>query len=655
MRRAALLTVFVLCACEVPYVDRPTKVAFDPAGDFWSVPLPSELRRQDDRSYNLDRWPGERGALVKMWLETIDSRIRDGWGVNAGAFFTFTGELDASSLPKTAGETLTAESTVQFVDIDPSSPEYGRRFPVEVTFSSAAVTYAPAKLLSVVPVQGFPRRENTLYAVILFDNLKDSSGSQVGRSRVFHDALEQTEDADPKVVEVLAPLRDFLAATKLSRTKVAGATVFRTIDPNASLKKLAAWVETLPAPVLEQPWTQLNEYPDYVLFTARYRVPHVQSGNKPGRGRIVWSEDGNTPVQQGTQSVRVSVAMPKSAIPSTGVPLNIYFHGSGGEYREVMDRGPLPPTSPRPQQGDPPLGSGPSTYLARRGIATMGFDFPLHGDRESPPDTTGLKLYDLFGDIDSTVDNMSVAAMEAVYLSRLVSTVELPLPAGGTARVDPSKLSAMGHSMGSTIGIPVATVDPRIKGYVFSGAGGMLIEVATETTYPVNLRETLQLLLNFKQGEVLNRTHPLLHAFQSLWDLTDPSAKGRHVAREPYEGQVPKPYFLPQGLTDGYFHPGAQTAVAGALGTTLIGEELDPTTPRTLRLDGRGTTAYPLRSNLNGVTAGSLQIQTPYDLGHYVVFDVPSVGAQVGCFLAGIGSPTGPAIVSPRGLDDACN
>lgn len=657
MRRAFFLCLVFFTACDAPpaFVERPSQVAFDPAGDFWSVPLPSELRRQGDGSYNFDRWPGPRGNLVKMWLDTIDVRLRDGWGVNAGAFFTLSGELDVATLPKTPGETLTVDSTVQFIDIDPASPEYGRRFPVEVAYASQAITYAPARLLSVTPVQGFPRRENTLYAVVVFDNLKDASGAPLGRSRVFHDALEQVDGADPRVVEALKPLRDFLGATRLSRAKVVGATVFRTIDPNGSLKKLAAWVETQPAPQLEAPWTRSDEYPDFVLFTARYRVPHVQSGNKPGRGRIVWSEDGSAPVQQGTQSVRLSVAMPRSAIPPAGVPLTLYFHGSGGEYREVMDRGPLAPTAPRPQQGTPPPGSGPSTYLARRGIATMGFDFPLHGDRESPPDTTGLKLYDLFGDIDSTIDNMSVAAMEATYLTRLVSTVELPLPAGGTTRVDVSRLSAMGHSMGSTIGIPVATVDPRIRGYVFSGAGGMLIEVASETTYPVNLRETLQLLLDFKEGEVLNRTHPLLHAFQSLWDFTDPSAKGRHVAREPYEGQQPKPYFLPQGLIDGYFHPGAQTAVAGALGTTLIGEELDATTPRTLRLDGRGTTtAYPLRGNLNGVTAGTLQIQTPFDLGHYVVFDVPSVGAQVGCFLAGVGSEKGPAIVSPRGLDDAC-
>lgn len=654
MRRLFVLLTLCLTACEPAWRERPTQVRFDPNGDFWAVPLPSELRKQDDGTYNLDRWPGARPQLVKMWLDTIDARVTDGWGVNAGVFFTLTGALDPASLP-TAATTLTTEADVQLIDIDPESPEYGRRLPVDVSFTADAITYRPASLLAVTPVQGFPRRERTLYAVVLLDGLKDAAGQPLGASEGFHAALEQTTKADPALKAALAPLRAYLDVSHFNRAKVVGATVFRTIDPNATLKKLAAWVETLPAPVLEQPWTRLDEYPDYVLYGARYLVPHVQSGPRPGKGRVVWSADGQTPVQQGTQSVRLSVAMPKRTPPASGQPLTVYFHGSGGEYREVMDRGPLAPTAPRNQQGDPPLGSGPSTYLARRGLATLGFDFPLHGDRDSPPDTTGLKLYDLFGDIDSTVDNMSVAAMEAVYLTRLMPALELPLPAGGTTRVDLARLSAMGHSMGSTIGIPVATVDPRIKGYVFSGAGGLLTEVATETTYPVKLGSTLELLLGFKAGETLERTHPLLHAFQTLWDATDPTAKARHVAREPYEGQVARPYFLPQGLTDGYFHPGAQAAIGGALGTTLLGDELDPTLPRTLRLDGRGTTSgFPLRGNLDGVTAGTVQVQTPFDLGHYVVFDVPSVGAQVGCFLAGVGSPGGPAIVSPRGLDDPC-
>ncbi len=653
MRRTSLLLVMLLCACpsETPqgFVERPTQVRFEPGGDFWSVPMPSALRAQADGSFDFDRWPGPRGALLSMWLTTVDERLHD-WGVNAGAFFTFTGALDPASLPTTAAS-LTEAGAVQLIDIDPASPEYGRRFPLDVTFAADAISYAPANLLSVLGVQGFPRRSSTLYAVVLLDTLTDTGGQPLGRSRTFHDALEGADGADGRALEALAPLRTFISDKKFPGERVVGATVFRTIDPGSILNRLATWVETQPPGELEQPWSLQEEYDDFVLYTARYRVPHVQSGAKPGKGRVVWTDDGAAPVPQGTQSVRLSLAMPRGATPASGVPLMLYFHGSGGEYREVMDRGPLPQTATRPEQGDAPKGSGPSSFLARRGIATMGFDFPLHGDRDTPPDTSGLKLYNLFGDIDSTIDNMSVAAMEAIYLTRTLTTLKLPVPAGGETQVDLTKLTAMGHSMGSTIGIPVATVDPRIKAYVFSGAGGLLVEVATETTYPTHLGSALQLFLDFKDGETLTRTHPLLHLFQSLWDYTDPVAKARHVAREPFPGHAPKPYFLPQAILDGYFHPAAQTAVGGALATTLVGESVDATLPRTLALDGRGAQAsYPLRGNLNGVTAGTVHLNVPHELGHYVVFDMASIQSQVACFVESVGA----VLVSPRGVDDAC-
>ncbi len=658
MRFTSLLLALLLCACEPEpsFVERATQARFSSSGnDFWKYPLPSELRRRDDGTYGYNGWPGPPGQLVDMWLHTVNDRVREGWGVNGGAFFVTTKPLKVESLPSTQ-QTLTKDGAVQFIDIDPKSPEYGRRFPVDVAFTATRITFSSENIVSVVPVQGFPRRENTLYAVVLLDSLADESGEPLGPSLEFFNALAQNSDADEAQAAQLKPLREFLDKDGVPWHRVAGATVFRTIDPNATLKKLAAWVDTQPRGALESPWTLANEYDDFVVYTARYLVPHVQTGPRPGRGRIVWNEDGSAPVQQGTQSVRLSLAMPKSAPPTEGVPLMLYLHGSGGEYREVIDRGPLPQTATRPEQGEAPLGSGPAGFLARRGIASMGFDFPLHGDRENPPDTTGLNLYSLFKDIDSTVDNMSVAAAEVVYLTHTLPDIELPAPSGGVTHVNMEKLTAMGHSMGSTIGVPVATVDQRIKAYVFSGAGGMLLEVGTETTYPVALGPTVALFIGFQEGEVLTRNHPLLHAFQTLWDLTDPVAKARHVAREPYEGHAPHPYFMPQGLLDGYFHPGAQTALAGALGATLIGEPVDDTFPRTLALDGRGTPAsYPLAKNLNGVTAGTLQLEVPFELGHYIVFDMQSVQSQVACFLSGVGTEVGPTIVSPRGVDDGCD
>lgn len=657
MHRRLLLAMLALTACQPPdvFVARPTRVTFEPGGrDFWSAPMPSALRRQSDGTFNLDRWPGMRSQLVTTWLTAIDARV-DGWGVNAGVFFPLSGAVDVASLPKSPADALGAEASVFFVDVTKSSPDYGKRFPLEVSFTADAAPFRPANLLAVIPVAGFARRAKTTYAVVVTDRVKDAAGQPLGRSEAFHAALEGTKEANAQAVEALAPLRAFLDDTKADRRRVVGATVFTTIDPMAALTRLSAWVETLPPPSLEESFTRLEGFPRFDLYVGRYRVPHVQSGPKPGRGRIVWSADGETPVQQGTQSVRLSVSLPKGPMPANGWPLMLYLHGSGGEYREGVDRGPLAPTTTRDKQGDGPPGTGPADWLAARGVAVMGFDFPLHGDRESPPDTTGRMLYDVFGDIDSSVDNMQVSAMEVQYLTRLLATGVTVTTASGPARFDLSRLTAMGHSMGSTIGIPVATVDPRIQAHVFSGAGGLLLEVATSTTYPVRLQELVSQLLGFEGARLIDRTHPLLHAFQSLWDFTDPSAKARHVALEPLPGKQPHPAFLPQGLLDGYFHPWAQTAVAVQLGVTQAGEVFDATSTDALALAGRPVrAAFPVASNVNGVTIGASQSQTPFDLGHYVVFDREDVQHQVECFLEGVGTQAGPRVVAPGPRSTPC-
>jgi hypothetical protein len=645
----AFLVALAVMGCEAParFTARATRATFEPVSrDFWGVPLPSELRRQADGTFNLDRWPGPRSSLVTAWLASADARV-DGWGVNAGVFLPLTGAIDGATLPSVSTSTR-PEASVFFVDVTKGSPEYGRRFPLEVTFTAEPAPFRPANLLAVVPVAGFVRRPRTTYAVIITDAVKDIGGEPLGRSEAFHAALENEDGADPRAVEALSPLRAFLDETRFERRRVVGGTVFTTIDPHASLTKLSAWVEALPAPALEQPFTRLESAARFELYTARYRVPHVQSGDKPGRGKIVWSADGQTPVLQGTQSVRLSLALPKGAMPPGGWPLMLYLHGSGGEYREGMDRGPLAPTTTRDQQGEPPPNTGPADWLAAKGIAVMGFDFPLHGDRESPPDTTGRMLYDVFGDIDSSVDNMQVSAMEVQVLTRLVTgglTVDTP---SGPARFDAARLSAMGHSMGSTIGIPVATVDPRVKAWVFSGAGGLITEIATSTTYPVRLQDLVSQLLGFEGGALIDRAHPLLHGFQSLWDFTDPSAKARHVALEPLPGQSPRPALMPQGLVDGYFHPWAQTSVAVALGVTHAGAVVNSTTVDTLELAGRPVRAtYPVSATVNGVTVAGSQVDTPFELGHFVVFDRPDVQRQVECFLLGVGTPDGPTLRAP--------
>jgi hypothetical protein len=601
-----------------------TQVRFETGSDdFWALPLPSELRLQADGTYDLERYPGKRTDLSAMWLRTADKRVVGGWSTTSGVFFTTTAALDPSTL---------TESSAYLVDVDDASPEKGRRFPLQREFTAKEGTANPANLVGLIPALGFPRRPNTTYAAVLTDAVTDVNGLPLGRSTGFDAAL---------TAPAFDALRSFLGRDALAH--VAGATVFRTFDPSAQLKKLVAWEEAQPAPVLADTFTAAQDYDAYHVVVGHYDVPKVQSGDIPGHGLIEWDQD--QPKQSGTQRTRVVLAIPKAPMPAAGYPLLIYFHGSGGDAYEGLDRGPLPPTAPRPDQGEPPPGTGPAKYLSERGIATLGFEFPLHGLRKSPPDTTGLELYNLFGDIDGTIDNMDVSAMEAVLVSRLAPTLTY-----GSVKFDPSRITALTHSMGSTIGIPTSSVNPYIKAYVFSGSGGSMIDVALDTDYPQNLKPFVELLLGFPDGEHLWPGHPLLHVFQMLWDLTDPTNKARYTAREAPASLGPRPYLQFAGQVDGYFHPLAQQSVIVPLGGQLVGDVVQPIHEQALELDGRKPASYPLSGNLHGVTAGVVQYQTPYELGHFVAFDVSEARHQYLCFVQGVGA----SIVAPAPDDQPC-
>ena len=104
-------------------------------------------------------------------------------------------------------------------------------------------------------------------------------------------------------------------------------------------------------------------------------------------------------------------------MPAEGFPLTMYLHGSGGEYYQAINRGQRQEIVDAPPAIE---GTGPAEWLARRGVATVTMDFTLHGDRHDPPDTSGLKLYNIFGNLPATIDNFDVTVMELMLLSRFM-------------------------------------------------------------------------------------------------------------------------------------------------------------------------------------------------------------------------------------------
>jgi len=659
MRRLLLLAFVTCAACAPPaWEERAVQVRWDPDGvDFWDLPMPSDLRRGDDGSAGFAGWPdADRDEMVQMWLTEADRRTLDGYGVGSGVTLTFNSMIDDESLPEDGLGSLADDATVFLLDVDPESPFRGERIPLRVRYTVAATRFSPSHLLTAMPVFGFVRRPDTRYALVLTEGLDDWSGEPVGRSRAFHDWWEGIEPND-----VFDSTRETLELVGVDPDTVLGAAVFTTFDPDATLRRLAAWTERQPTPTLVYDWNHHRSYESFESFTSRYTVPVIQSGERnyeePGEGRIVW--DGDDAVIQSTQDVRLALTVPHGPMPPDGWPLTIYLHGSGGSWLQAIYRGPR---AEEPDAPPPPPGTGPAEWLARRGVATLGFDLPLHGDRGDPPDDLGLAFYNILGNIDATVENFHVAVMELLLLSRMMTEMSidpegLPMEPGdaadGLVRFDPDRLTAKGQSLGSSIGIPWAGVDPRLDGAVWSGAGGTLVEVAVEAVEPVPFAPVLAGRLGLELEE-LTQAHPLLHAFQTVWDLVDPVAKGRRVFAEPRPGMPPRPTLMIAGFRDGYFSPASQAALAVSLGVPLAGPEVEPELPAALQLAGIDPADYPAQGNLDGVTAAVDQYAAPHTLGHYVTFNQEGARHQYTCFLATVGQPGGPVVVEPGGLDDPC-
>ncbi|MCC7382586.1 MAG: hypothetical protein IT384_12185 [Deltaproteobacteria bacterium] len=653
-RRTSLLFLLLAAGCGG---EAATQITFDPsATSFWAVPLPSEHRQAADSPFALPRWPGEwrPNDLVEMWLAGTQRAIQGGWGVSGGVFLTTTAPIDPATLPADPPASLEPSASVFLVDIDPRSPELGRRFPLEVSFRAERDLYTPGNLLAAVPVFGFVRRPNTRYALLVTDDVRDSAGAPIGPSEALGEALE--------------PVADTLESLGIDRDRLAGAAVFTTFDQNATLQKLVAWAESQPAPTLTASIGVSREYSSYLALRTRFEVPVIQNGSRPygkiGEGLITYDGAGDPEVRE-RQTVDIVLTLPKTPQPSGGYPLTVYLHGSGGERFEVIERGPVPEVAD-PGEADPTHGTGPAEWLAREGVATLAIDFPLHGSRFDPPDTSGLVFYNLFGNIEATIDNFHVAVMELTILSRLIPAITIDpsiapgrLDAGadpsGQIHFAPERLTAMGQSMGTTLGIAWATVDPRVKGFLFSGAGGILVDIAVEAHEPVPLKPVLEGFIGLtERGETLDLAHPLLHTFENLWDRVDTIAKAPYISALPHPGLSPRQVMMTAGFRDGYFAPKSQAALAVALGASLVGDEVEPILADTLRLAGRSTVPYPLAGNLAGHTVGVIQRAAPHELGHYVVFNQEGARHQYTCFLSSVGVKEPPPIVAPEALDAPC-
>jgi hypothetical protein len=360
-------------------------------------------------------------------------------------------------------------------------------------------------------------------------------------------------------------------------------------------------------------------------------IPKVQAGTRPylrleDGGDLVFDPSG-APIPQGTEDVCVSLTIPKNVpMPTSGWPLAIYGHGTGGTFRSsVRDAGaPLADIAVAAT-------TDPVVAAARVGVAVMGWDGPMHGARRnSQLDPDGL-FYN-FANPRAARGNLYQGAADLFALVRAAKSWDIPAnlsPTGERITFDATRMLYIGHSQGATTG-PLATpFEPDLRSVIWSGAGAGLVLSLLSKKSPVDVPLAAAVGLQELNGNVpaeLSDTHPALGLIQGLFDPLDPLNHARR-ATVGRDATHPLQHILHiYGLGDTYTPPSTIETFARAM-------QLPIAAPVLKNLG----TAFPIvqppvRENMDvpggKITAALVQVQPDGYDGHFVLFRDATMGRR---------------------------
>jgi hypothetical protein len=618
---------------------------------FFSAPFPS-----DDLFANgaADEYafPNPTGAPV---VEQARSLLvgNHGFALTGAVFFQISEGLDASSLPSLAA-TAAAGSPVVLAAIDPSAPDYGKRYPVEVTFEPTGTAYGADNLLALLPLQGMPMRPNERYAAVVTTALRNAHGTRLDASA--SDVLARFPDA-----------RAALPMLGISEDSVAGITAFTTGDPAAELAIARQTALVQPAPTLYDAFQLTDIYDDYCAFKTTIAMPDWQSGSPPyGTEGGTWILDASgAPIYQRSEEADFVLTVPRNPQPAGGWPLVVFSRTGGGGDRPLVDRGQ------EATNGGPSIipGEGPALYLARAGFAAIEVDGPLGGLRNTTDANEDFTTFNVVN-LGAMRDNIRESAIELDVIAKYGVAMHVDASAcpatGSDVTFDASHVAIMGHSMGAWI-IPIAAADePMFGAMVLSGAGGSWIDNIIYKQLPT---APLPIIEDLLRVSALKPDDPILSF--AAWSLepADPQVYGAHIVREPPAGAPPREVLMIQGIVDDYILPRIAEATSLSFGLDLAGVELDTESdPRLigeltlgplLPLNGRSMIAEPARSNVMVGSSVATAVVTQHmsdgiEDGHEVMFQTDPPKHEYQCFLNSWLTTGAPSVPTDASRDAPC-
>lgn len=639
---SSALLVWLLAGCGEPPVYEPaaTQVLLNTSAiddDYFGAPWPDDRRLEEDGTLDTEAFPNpNNGGLFKIVVESSNKMFK-GWGLSSPIYLPFGAAIDPESLPQTPQDAVGENASVYLTAIDPASPVYGKRVPLEWQWMPEETSFLPGNVLAARPVVGLPLEEETLYALVVTTSVKDGNGLPVGPQEDLWRVLNPWKDENqPADAAHWQPLVKFLDDRGIARETIAGAAVFTTQNATGELFRVRDAALELPAPRLESlefAWTR-SERNDleggFALFRGTYEAPNFQHGDAPYArkgGEFRFDENGKALVAA-QESLRVSICVPTSTpVPAQGFPVVLYSHGTGGDYESgVSDR--------------------TCALMATRGIAVFSMDQVLHGPR-APENAAchGMPVENCFFNIvngqagrttiqQSAIDNISLRRLAE---SAVIDPALARNPFDDEIKFDTRHLGFFGHSQGGLTGALYAAIEPELSGVALSAGGGHLTTSILERDEGMlkDLAESGLFLALTDVGEKLDQFHPALGFIQMLGEAADPLTWAPRWFRRP-TGQR-KHVFMVGGWLDDATPVASTEALAANGGVPQLDVGHRASTAH--EESGLAPVVGPVSGNIpaNGegaaVTAGLQQFP---EGDHFPIFRYDSARLQLATFLSGV-------------------
>ncbi len=625
------------------------------ADSFWNHPFPSDLRLTAAGSPDLTGFPNRRNTPMMNGL-LATAGVRQAWPLMSIGYFRFTAAVPDRAI----GDVIVPadDAPALLIDIDPSSPELGTKYPI-VAQTLAADPYISSNLVALAPRPGIVLRPLTKYAYVIRTAFAPGFAPPDGLADL---AAGRTPSGTlgATAATLYAPLWTALDAASIARTDVIAATVFTTGDEIARTRKRTEALRTQFHPqITDLVLSGGSTYDGFCVLHGSVTMPQFQIGTPPfDTGGTLMLDANDIPQRQVDMTIPVVITLPKAAMPATGWPLYQFFHGSGGLSTGLVDLGRSPDSSDNPEPG-----KGPGYVVALHGIAAASSALPLNPERlPSASDYEYLNVSNLAA-FPSTFQQgiyeqrLLLDSLLALQIPQsLVDACGIPAPASGMHTFDPAKLVAGGQSMGGMYTNMIGSVEGRYGAFVPTGAGGFWNLMILETAIIPGVRSLLGAALGV-DDTTLVFVHPALDMMALGWEIAEPIAAMSRIADRPLPGLTARHVYEPVGMGDSYFATDVYDAAALAYGNQEAPTMQWPTMQDALNLDGLGgLVPYPVKGNRSGMTRVVVQYQGDGIIDpHYIYRQLDAVKHQYGCFLESYLRDGIPTVPAPGALTDPCD